>query len=1534
MPDSPLTLRPATLAALQIFRARRSSLLQKRALLCIIAIALAAITVIALLDFAWLIPDGIRPWSTLAAYAAAFVTAWKVALRFISQAKNHESAAKLIEAVEPSLRERLLAAVELSVHGEVKDSAEFRERLQDDVAKAVEGVNWHQRLPSSSLKPWFLATLGVVAVVAALCLIPTLHFPGFLARAAVPFANFERPASLKITIVEPAPASTLAPIGSEMPLIIETEGEKASAATLEVLSPGGRPRQIELSAFGTTRFEGVVPVGQTDVQYRIHAADAITPWHTLSARARPRIVSFTKTIIPPSYTGAKETTLTEDQGDLEALDGSTIQLTLTANQPIRTSEIHLNADLAQKITVPSQTDTQGRITTRIEIKAEHASWLAALKAAETGFTNEETTPWRITTLPDLPPTAQITDPAQQIELLPDEAVRLTGLATDDVGLASVKLAHTINAAKWSETDLPITKASKEAPVTHLLPLAPLGVKAGDAVQLKLIATDLKGQKTESPAVRVIILERTIDPRQRDWAESQRRLAQRAESLSQQTRELTKALDQVRKQEKKDPAQADTALAKAQSELEQVKEQSEQVWNDLKEAAKNAPNQLDANEAQILAEKIAQLRREALPKLEALEKGDTENLEAIKKASRIADADADAVASAAKAFANEDTAKIAAQESQQLMRQSKMLTENALPANRDANLRPQWQEQQRALIAQTEALKKDLTTLDETSRQRHAGQLKNLDKQINETAADLNASLDKPDQTKSPEHLYGASDNLRNRLQQTADATRNIAEQASKEAEQRREQLMRQDNPALVALSEARQAFAEAEAAAKKPDKKPKQEKDGLTPAERAQQKLAEASKQLQDQAEMREQNQLTNNQAALDTNRASRAVDEVAQNAQKATTAEQLAQAKEQTEKLANIARALEADAAVQEAAQALQAAQQAAMQPANKQDLPQTTAQAKAAAETLAEAQQQLNRSQLAAELSKQNPQAANQLRQLSEEAKNLAKNAAEQNKNLATQAAQAQPNPNLDQNPAQQSTAQAAMKANELAALIEPQTAAARAQLSELTPEVSEMMKRVAADLKKTQEQTQNAANEAKAEKPVAEVAEKAKDLKAENAENTEKMAALQAALRQEANAADLTQKPEMQMARTADVALAQMQKNTPQIAQNLKQAAQATQSQPQAQNLQQAADAQQQAAQALQQLAQNMQKLEDGQQLTEAEQAAMANMEQQLGVQEPLDESYQRAQELAQMAQDAKENPQAVLAALEKELPKNAAMQKALADLGKETAQQSEAAIAKESQQLSNTGMATLQAANDLQRVARHQERLGDKTAAQATASAAQQVEAAGKQAQATQANPQPNPQMAQQAQTNAAQAAKSAEATASKTAPPLFTSPLAQMQGQMLAKALDQLDSQLHPSQTGQQQAGQQGQQGQQQQGQGQQQQQAQNSLNQAQQAQQQSMADSRNSGQTPGQQPSPQQMAQNQQQSQQNGAQSNEGGNKSQLVKAEGELGTITVLAPGDWGHLPQKMADDLTEAARSEAAPEYRAAIESYYKAIAQKAKK
>ncbi|MBS0630956.1 MAG: hypothetical protein JSS11_03515, partial [Verrucomicrobia bacterium] len=883
-----LALRPATHEALERFRLRRQKLLQLRALLCAAAIALAAFALIALLDRAWFMPDALRPWVTLVAYAGAAYAAWRVAWRFIAQARGKEGTARLIEAAEPALHERLLAAVELADPKggvNVKDSVEFREKLQEDVASALEGIDWNTKLPTRTLRPWFFAVGGVLAVVLLLCVIPGLHLGGFMARAALPFANLERPASVKIRILEPLQASALAPIGSEAPLIIETEGPQPAQATLEFAVEGSKPRRTELSAVGTARFEGVVPVGQTDVRYRIHAADAITPWRSLSARARPRVTEFTKTIIPPAYSGWPETKITADQGDLEALDGSTVKLTLKTNQPVAKSDFVLNPELPEKKTLASTATPEGLLTTDITVQPAHSSWQVTLKSQETGFTNEESTPWRITTIPDLPPTALITEPAEQIELLPDEAVRLAGLATDDVGLGSVKLAHAINGANWTERDLPLVKAAKESPVQTLLPLAPLGVKTGDALLIKLIATDLKGQKAESPPVRVIILEQTVDPRQRDWAESQRRLALKADRLDEQTRELRKELDKVRKTERnarkeRDPDKAKdeaaSALASAQEKLEQVKAQSEELWNALKDAARDAPNQLDAAEAQLLGKKLAQLRREQLPELEKLNADEIENTEPLKRAANEAAGHASVIADALRAFAAEDTAKIAAQESQQLQRQSRMLTETSLQANRDAEQRPKWQEQQRALMAQAKTLQKDLAKLDESQKGRFHGPVQEMDKRISETSADLASSLDKPDQTKSPEHLYGASDNLRSRLQQAADITRGIAEQTANEAQQRRENLNRQDNPALAKLEEARNHLATAENATRDPRQSKRQDHDGLTPAERAQKQLTEAAKQLQEQAELREQNQATNTHAALDMNRASRAVAELA----------------------------------------------------------------------------------------------------------------------------------------------------------------------------------------------------------------------------------------------------------------------------------------------------------------------------------------------------------------------------------------------------------------------------------------------------------------------------------------------------------------------------------------------------------------------------------------------------------------------------------------------------------------------------------
>jgi len=1535
-----LALRPATLRALRTFRARRSSLLHLRALLAVLGVAALTLAALALLDRARLLPDAVRPWLSLASYSAALIIGWRLAWRYLREARSDTGAAKLFESAAPELHERLLAAIELSDatnQPTVRDSAEFRERLQEEVATQVQGIRWSQVLPFSTLRPWLLRVALIALFVASLCFIPQLHFPGFLARAALPFAPLERPAAVQIRIASPNPADTLAAFVSEVEIAAEITGDIGSQQVLiEFGEPNAPTRKLEMALVQGSRFEQTLPVGQSDLRYRIHAADALTNWHLLSARPRPAIQNFVKTLTPPAYTEQPPLTLTEAHGDIEALEGSTLQLTLTSNQPLAKAALALNPTDPRPPTSPTvEHPLPDQLSSQFVITPELHSWQMQLVAAETDFTNDEAHPWRITPITDAPPTVALTEPADLLQLLPDEAVRILGLASDDVGLKSATLRHTLNASQPTTLDIPIPVGAREHGLNHLLPLGPLNLKGGDSLLVQWLVTDLKGQTAESPPIRLIIQEQTVDPKLRTWSEAQQRIASTAIQLEAQTKELKEAASRVQKNAslaKKDRPANDPEgqLARLKAALDTSKQLADDLWNQVQAAARNAPDRLATEEARLLGERLAKLRQATLPQLAASAEEPIQSTDPIRKAASDATSLADTVRKASELFAAEATAQVANLNSEHLKRQQANFTQNALDANRDSDQRPRWQEQQRAALASTQLLEKDLQALQEHSPDR--GQTRSLEevrKQLQEASTDLRDSLDTPDQKKSPEHLYGAADNLRNRLQKAADQSRAIAENAANRAAQLREQLNRQDNPALAALDEAKTALQEAAKQAADPKTRPRPHKDGLTAEERAQTKLAEAARQLQDQADLRAQStDSPDAAAALDTNRLSRAADQLSRDTAAATSpaaqAEQkapaLAEAAQNATDLAKAARTLQAEAALQSAAQTLAQADAAALNPkADAQQLSRTAADAKAASESLRQAAEPLKRDK------DTQPAAA-----LAQQAADEARSASQQQ---TDQAKQTQQNSAFEPQPIEQ-TARAAQLAQQASEALAPQTAAARDTLEKLTPAVSDLMRQLAQDLKASQQQTQDAADQAKAEKPVAEVAEKAQELQPQTAANSQRMESLQAALRQEANQADLAQAEQRQMARSADVALEQMRQKTPQIANNLKQAAQASQSQPQALALQSAADAQQQTAQALDQLAENFAKMENGETLSADQLAAMNQMEQELGVQQALDEAYERAEALANLEEIAQENPAAALALLEQELAANATMQKALANVGRDTAHASEAQLATQANQPAFLGTAAEEAAHELQRVARHENRLNQAPAAEAVAQAAQQLQQTAEQTKTNPGNA--TPQMSQAATQSAQQAAQAAQTAAASTLPTPGATLADQIQAAALAQALDQLDQTLNPkagspgqpNQEGQQQQ-QQGQSGQQQQNQ----QSAQQSLSDAQQSQQQSMAQSRNQGQVPGSQQNQQNMAQNNQPPSQNSEQSSEGGNFQTVVK-EGELAGEIIMVSGDWGRLPTSTAEGLTEATRQDAPPEYRAAIENYYKAIATKAKK
>src|SRR5258708_7831485 len=78
-----------------------------------------------------------------------------------------------------------------------------------------------------------------------------------------------------------------------------------------------------------------------DVEYRVRAGDAITRKYRLRASARPHVTVFHKTYRFPEYTQMPPKEVSEDSGDLVAIEGTEVELRLETDQAVNKAELRL-----------------------------------------------------------------------------------------------------------------------------------------------------------------------------------------------------------------------------------------------------------------------------------------------------------------------------------------------------------------------------------------------------------------------------------------------------------------------------------------------------------------------------------------------------------------------------------------------------------------------------------------------------------------------------------------------------------------------------------------------------------------------------------------------------------------------------------------------------------------------------------------------------------------------------------------------------------------------------------------------------------------------------------------------------------------------------------------------------------------------------------------------------------------------------------------------------------------------------------------
>lgn len=496
-------LDPRILAKLEAFAQRRRKLIIYRGIATALAMLLATMLLVAAADYFFVLSDEVRWALSGAAYLAVLIAEWRTCWRLLAHAPGPKLLARLVEHAEPKLREDLLSAVELSGTSDARvfDSPQFRELLQQDVAARMDGLAMERLLPVWLVRRTIFFAAAVVIAVIVLVAVSGLQLGTLMLRALIPGANLARVSKTQVQVISPAPAETRVPFGDAVPLVVKLSGAPAREVWLETFGEREGRQMVKLNAIGKDQFSGAIQVGREDLHYRLRAGDAITRKYLLDAEPRPYVVKFTKTFHLPAYTRTEPWSVTEESGDLIALEGTGVDLNIETDQPVKSAELRIDQG-RKAASLPLSIGKDGHLTGHIPLNTS-GTYRVHLVAAKTDFENKFSPEYELRADPDLVPKVEFIQPKGDLILPANDLVDIVGEVSDDQAIARIEQHIRVNEGPWQT--VPVAgESGKEKKVMRRWDLYAQGARSGDLLTTKLVAYDLKGNRGESRSLQITI----------------------------------------------------------------------------------------------------------------------------------------------------------------------------------------------------------------------------------------------------------------------------------------------------------------------------------------------------------------------------------------------------------------------------------------------------------------------------------------------------------------------------------------------------------------------------------------------------------------------------------------------------------------------------------------------------------------------------------------------------------------------------------------------------------------------------------------------------------------------------------------------------------------------------------------------------------------------------------------------------------------------------------------------------------------------
>ena len=374
-----------------------------------------------------------------------------------------------VERNHPNLEDRLVSAIEFG-NRESTDpiEAHMLQRLLEDTTQRTESIDFKATIDHSRTRKH----VGIAALVLVGCCVLSLLFPTeihtSLLRVLAPWEKTDPILTTKLT-VEPGNARILR--GKSLPIHATVTGKSADkvvltygnlserdASTSEVKTTEQQINMLQ-SSNDKRGFAYEIFNIDADMEYYIVANEITSERYTVEVFDMPRVTEISVAYTYPDYTGLKPVVQT-GTGNIQAVVGTQAELKFVTNKAIQTATFSIKRDTQQisffaDSTEASESDTTqmvisdgNTLTTTVDVIGDGVYTVELL--CIDGFNNEIPIEYAIKAVPDAAPEVVIKEPGRDVKTTKLGEVEIIAEATDDYGLAELKLRYRIGAAGLQE----------------------------------------------------------------------------------------------------------------------------------------------------------------------------------------------------------------------------------------------------------------------------------------------------------------------------------------------------------------------------------------------------------------------------------------------------------------------------------------------------------------------------------------------------------------------------------------------------------------------------------------------------------------------------------------------------------------------------------------------------------------------------------------------------------------------------------------------------------------------------------------------------------------------------------------------------------------------------------------------------------------------------------------------------------------------------------------------------------------------------